>query len=133
MRGVQVELLGELEELRGRITEWRELKVSKVERMPEGIWAEATGLAGRFGVFRVSRALGIGSMGLRKRLGEARAAAQGVAVQGGGFVDVGMWPGCGRMRVEVERADGSRMKLEVMEGAASEAVELLRAFLVSAV
>lgn len=133
MGEVRFELLGEVEELRARIAAWRELKASPVERMPEALWMEAAALADRYGVSAVSRALGVGYMGLRQRLGEVASAEKGTEAQGGGFVEVGTWPGCGRIRVEVARADGSRMKLEVMEGAASEAVDLLRAFLASAV
>ncbi len=133
MGEVRVESLGKVEELRARIAAWRGLKASPVERMPEALWLEASALAERFGVSAVSRALGIGYIGLRQRLGESEAAEMGAEVQGGGFVEVGTWPGCGRIRVEVERADGRRMKLEVMEGASTEAVDLLRAFLVQAV
>ena len=133
MGQVRMESLGEVEELRARIAAWRKLKVSPVERMPEALWLEASVLAEQFGVSTVSRAVGIGYMGLRQRLGEIPAAKTGAEAQSGGFVEMGTWPGCGRIRVEVERADGSRMKLEFMEGASPEAVDLLRAFLLPAV
>lgn len=130
----RIELPGEVEELRGRIATWRGGKASPVERMPAGLWSEAAGWARRFGASAVIRALGIGYVGLRQRLGEAAEPYRGTEVRGGGFVELGTWAGppaagCGPMRVEVDRADGCQIRLEVTAGGVEAAATLLRAFL----
>jgi hypothetical protein len=127
-----------IEELRNRIEVWRAMKASPVERMPEGLWGEAAALAGRLGISVVSRALGVGYAGLRQRLDESEALHSEVSAQGADFLDLGAWSGlgaagCGQIRVVVERVDGSRLRLDVTEGAAHEVVDLLRAFMVQAV
>ena len=118
----------ELEDLRFRIEAWRALKVSPVERMPVGLWDEATAWAGRLGASAASRALGVGYVGLRRRLGASVGEAGGAAALRGSFVELGGWPSA-PMVVETDRADGCRLRLQVQPGSGSEAALVLTAFL----
>lgn len=129
MGRIRVELPEEVEELRVRISAWRSSKTSSVERMPRELWAEAVGLASHFGVSAVSRGLGIGYAGLRQRLGEIGEPLLKTGVRGEDFVELGTWAGCGPMRMEVQHANGSRLRLEGIQGASNEAALLLRIFL----
>lgn len=124
----RVELPVEIEELRSRIESWRALKGSPVERMPEPLWAGATEWARRFGACAVSRALGIGYVGLRRRLGLAGEPETGPEFPRSGFVELSGWPGS-PMLVEVNRVDGCRLGLQVHPGAGPDAAHVLRAFL----
>ena len=126
----RVELPEGVEALRGRISAWRSSKTSSVERMPRAFWEEAVGLARDFGVSPVSRWLGIGYVGLRQRLAEVGSPLLETGVQGEDFVELGTWAERSpMMRMEVQRADGSRMRLDGIQGASHEAALLLQAFL----
>ena len=126
----RVELPEGVEALRGRISAWRSSKTSSVERMPRAFWEEAVGLARDFGVSPVSRWLGIGYVGLRQRLAEVGEPLLETGVQGEDFVELGTWAERSpMMRMEVQRADGSRMRLDGIQGASHEAASLLQAFL----
>ena len=157
--GVRVELPGEIEELRGRIVNWRAGKVSAVERMPEALWAEALGWARSFGASAVSRALGIGYVGLHQRLGVAgeserdvepwlrsgttwgskgehrERSEQAVPPFMSGAERLGgsfvELSGCpgSLMLVEMDRSDGCRLRLQVHPGVPFDAAGILRAFL----
>lgn len=118
-----------VEALRVQILAWRSSKTSSVERMPREFWEEAVGLARDFGVSPVSRWLGIGYAGLRQRLAAVGEPLLETGVQGENFVELGTWAGRSPMRMEVQRADGSRMRLDGIQGASPEAALLLRAFL----
>ncbi len=119
---------GELAELRSGIEGWRASKGSKVERMPEALWTEATAWARRLGACAVSRALGIGYASLRQRLDATGGSETGAEVSRAGFVELSGWAGS-PMVVEVDRADGCRLRLQVGPGAAPDAAGVLRAFL----
>lgn len=125
----RVELPEGVETLRVRISAWRSSKTSSVEWMPSELWEEAVGLAHDFGASPVSRELGIGCEGLRQRWGEAGEPLLEPGVQDENFVELGIWAGGSPMRMEVQRADGSRMRLDGIQGASHEAALLLRVFL----
>ena len=98
--------------------------------MPAWLWDEAVAFGRSFGASSVSRALGIGYVGLRQRLGEAEGLEPGPEIPSGGFVELGAWSGS-PMLVEADRADGCRLRLQVYPGAGSDAAAVLRAFLMA--
>jgi hypothetical protein len=128
MEGSRFELPEEVNELRSRIESWRASKGSPVERMPEPLWAGAVEWARRFGACAVSRALGIGYGGLRRRLGLADGSETSPEAPRGGFVELSGWSSS-PMLVEVSRADGCRLGLQVHPGEGPDAAQVLRAFL----
>lgn len=121
----------EVGSLSGRISEWRASKVSRVERMPAELWCEAVEVAEKVGVSAASQALGLSYAGLRRRVGETRTPSTGTEIQGGDFVALGNWAGWGPLVVEVQLANGARMRLEDGHGS-SQAASLLKTFLENA-
>jgi hypothetical protein len=78
-----------VEELRGRIEQWR-LTRTKQGQMPEELWEAAVSAARRYGVSPVARALGVGHAGLKARtLAASQPSRQArKAAKSAGFVEV---------------------------------------------
>ncbi len=120
----------ELEQLRRRFEEFRSAQTSR-GRLPEPLWREATELARRYGLNPTAQALRLDYTGLRKRM-EAHdpAKPKGKAAPVSAFVElVGpvavVMTSC---NVEVESAQGSKLRLELKAVATSELANLIRAF-----
>ena len=64
------DLPARLEGLRRRFERWRRTRQGRA-RIPETLWAAATRVAGRYGVNRTARALGLDYYALKKRVGAA--------------------------------------------------------------
>jgi hypothetical protein len=61
------DLPGDLEKTRRRLEQWRQRSQAPTP-LPESLWAEAVKLAGRYGVSRTARALGVGYYSLKDRV-----------------------------------------------------------------
>lgn len=120
---------GGMEALRNRIEEWRNSK-PRQRQMPEELWRAAADLAHIHGACRISKALGLGYVGLKNRIvsnfGEIK---KGTEANGGGFVELVNLAGCGQMRVEVNRPDGCQLRIEIGAGQGLDAAPVMRAFL----
>ena len=80
----------DLEELRGRLEEWRKARPGR-GRLPEDLWKAAVEAARRHGVYRTWQALPIDYGGLKRRLNEGRqfkALRQGSAPLAAQFVEL---------------------------------------------
>lgn len=132
--GVEDGVLDLVQTLRERIAEWRLGKLQVRERMPEELWIEAVALGQVLGASKASRMLGVGYVTLRQRIEaghqDVGASDRGV---GGAFVEVQPWAGGGPLRVEVERPDGCRLRLEVSGGITEDTLLLVQSFLKQAV
>jgi hypothetical protein len=108
-----------VEELRGRIQQWR-LTRTKQGQMPEELWEAAVSAAQRHGVSRVARALGLGHAGLKARTMAASQPSRQVrkAAKAEGFVEVSaaqlLAPASvSSLLIEYVAREGSRLTLTV--------------------
>ena len=90
------------------------------ERIPEAVWGRAAEAARRYGVYRVSRALGLDYSHLKRRTrgGEATAVTPARFMElSGGLAGVGRRSEGGlACIVELEKSNGTRLRLSVREG-----------------
>lgn len=119
-----------LEPVRESFRAWRETK-RQGERIPERLWEQATELAREHGVYPVCRALGLDFVVLRERAGEQRALGRREATARG-FVELprevtgARRGGC---VVELAKANGTRMRIELEEAGSVDWARLKEAFL----
>ena len=121
-------LQDELEQLLRRFEEFRNTQPLR-SRLPGPLWAAAAELATRHGVHPTARALRLDYGGLRRRV-EQLAEQKSTPVDASAFVEL-VGPVAGAMtncNVEVESAQGSKLRLELKAVATSELVNLIRAF-----
>jgi hypothetical protein len=123
----------ELEELRGRIEEWRRTR-EKLGPMPEEFWDKATYLAQRLSVGTVSRKLKVGDAGLRKRAERAgRAPSAGSKAIVPRFVEVsGVQAGGGlgspSAVLRVESGHGASLTIHLSSSSGLDVLALVSAF-----
>jgi len=119
----------EVDHLRMEVLEWRRTKSGPGAPMPRETWEAAVRLAGLFGVCRIARATGLDYVWLRKKLerlgGHVPAATAPTflevpveLVMAGGISEAGVkagGPDSGKAAtvIEVEAADGSRMRIQL--------------------
>ena len=112
-----------LEEVAKHFEQWRGNK-RKGDRIPEQLWSEALDLVKTYGVSRVARTLRLGGQDLNKRRGIIKTGASKAATGGEtSFVEldpVVMDQSVGPERVsvwmELERADGMRLRIRAAQG-----------------
>jgi hypothetical protein len=119
----------DIEQLRRGFDEFRNTQPLR-SRLPESLWATATELATRYGVHPTARALRLDYTGLRRRV-EKRAAQKSTPAEAAAFVELvgpaaGTWTNCS---VEVESAQGGKLRLDLKAVATRELVDLIRAFI----
>lgn len=115
-----------VERVREQFEQWRGRKRGR-ERIPEGLWAAAAAAAREHGVHAVSRALRLEHSRLRRRVQETESIA-GVAPSGFVEVDADSTAGVGCI-VELEKGNGTRMRICVHDGAAVDWIRMKEAFL----
>jgi len=130
-------LPAELEDLRVRFQAWRQTRKNG-ERLPKELWSEASGLARRVGINRVSEALRLNHTTLKEHAAKGRMVTRPVkrprpAPVQPAFVELdgGHLPGdhlAGPM-VEVTRPGGERMVLRWQAGSVVDSCGLVAAFL----
>lgn len=122
------ELPAAIEGARVEIEAWRAQR-RRGERIPAQVWQSAVRAASRHGVHPVSRALGLDYMRLKRRVGEA---SRGEPAVSGGFVELGgglpRAEGVGCI-VELEKGNGTRMRICVRDGATVDWCRMKEAFL----
>ena len=124
-----IKMQDDMEQLRRRFEEFRNTEPLR-SRLPEPLWAAAAELATRYGVHATARALRLDYGGLRRRV-EQRSQAKSTPVEATTFVEL-VGPVAGNLTscsVEVESAQGGKLRLELKAVATSELVNLIRAFI----
>jgi len=87
-------------------------------------------LAKTHGVRPVSSHLGLSYARLKARMeGQNGDSQRGTESRGGGFVELVNLAECGQMLVEVKRADGCQMRIEIGSGPCAGTAQIIRAFL----
>ena len=106
-----------LSKLAGRFEHWRRTRTNTHERIPESLWAEAVSLTQTLPIGRVARRCRLSPTDLKKR---CQASNVPTTIHSHSpepaFVELpspGVWatPGDEPVLVELERADGARMRL----------------------
>ena len=120
----------DLEQLRRRFEEFRNTQPG-YSRLPDGLWAAAAELARRYGVNPTARALRLEYKGLRKRVeDQQRPKAKRKKAEAPNFLEF-IAPGAKAVTnctVEVESAQGSKLRLELKAVATTELASFIRAF-----
>lgn len=117
-----------LEQVRAELQAWRGQR-RKGERIPEELWRRAAGAVRQYGLNPVSRVLRLDYYRLKRWVG--RCDGQGAGRRGAVFVEVA---GAAREAelacvVELEKGNGTRMRICVRETAAVDWSKLKEAFL----
>lgn len=124
------DIAGDLEQLRRRFEEFRSAAPGH-KRLPEALWAAAAELAKRYGVNPTARALRLEYGGLRKRVENQgrpkRKRAMATPPNFMEFVAPGAKP-VTNCTVEVESAQGSKLRLELRGVATAELADLIHSF-----
>jgi hypothetical protein len=120
----------DLEQLRRRLEEFRKAQPGH-SRLPESLWVAATELAKRYGVNPTARALRLEHAALRKRVeNQGQPRAQRKMAAPATFMEF-VAPGAQAVTnctVEVQSAQGGKLRLELKSVATTELVNLIRAF-----
>lgn len=125
------ELPGDLVNTRRRLEQWRQRHQAPTP-LPESLWAQAVKLAGRYGVSRTARALGLGYYSLQDRVEkETSCSAAGRAAQSAApFLELAVSPhrGAGECILEWEDAGGGKMRVHLKGVEVPDLVALSRSF-----
>jgi hypothetical protein len=115
--------------VRAELEAWRARR-RRGERIPGGVWRSVVRAAQRHGVHRVSRALGLDDVHVKRRVAEAKAhgeteCGEGVFVE---LAGTAVAPGAACV-VELEKGNGTRMRICVRDGATVDWCRMKEAFL----
>lgn len=115
-----------LEELRGRVEDWRKTR-EKCSRMPKELWEVAVELAQIGGAEAVARALSLNYESLERRVsvkenGSSREASRAVFME---FAGSAIPAEC---VIELEEGDGAKMKIRLRGSSDRDVESLMRAF-----
>ena len=134
----------EVDQLKLQVQEWRRSK-TRSSCMPREIWDAAIRLAKRFGVCRISRAVGLDYGWLRKKAGQLEAqpsdvlptflelpvgivVAEPLSQERGSDLEVGCLLDSGPM-IDISTPDGARMRIRLEAGRSLDAAGIVAAFL----
>jgi hypothetical protein len=124
------DLQDDLEQLRRRFEEFRNTQPTRA-RLPESLWAAAAEVAKRHGVNATARALRLDYAGLRRRVkNQDQPKRKRTAAVTPTFMEF-VAPGAKAVTnctVEVESAQGGKLRLELKAVATTELANLIRAF-----
>jgi hypothetical protein len=127
-----------LERVQRRFQQWRKLQKARA-RIPDSLWDAAVKMAGKYGLCRTARALPVEYYSLKKRI-EQQSIDQGTSplrVQGirevsaaASFVEwsPALHAGPCDCTLELEDADGSKMRVHLKTAAAPDLAALCRSF-----
>jgi hypothetical protein len=120
---------GQLKGIREEVEIWR-LTRSKRSPMPEDLWARATKLARRLGVWPVAHAAGLSYESLKRRVEEGASGAEArpsfVEMRGADLLATSAETG---PVVELSGADGTRMTIRMASGSQVDSAALVGVFL----
>jgi hypothetical protein len=121
-----------LERTRQRFERWRRTRKFRT-RTPESLWASAAEIARTYGIHRTAAALGVDYYSLKHRV-EQQAPSRGGMREGGAattFVELAAPPmsgGFGECVLELEDAEGAKMRVRLQGVAAPDLAALTRSF-----
>ena len=116
--------------LRQRFERWRRTRKVR-SRIPEPLWAAAVKLAARYGIHQTAKALRVDYYALKKRVDGARAVtASKLPEAGARFLELpaAAWAGSGECSLELEDADGAKLRVHLKGFEAPDLAALSRSF-----
>ena len=125
------DLPAKIETTRRRFEQWRQRRKVSTP-IPESLWAAAVKVAGRYGISRTARALGVGYYALKDRVEKETSASTAYSPPGNEatFVELAVPSPAGRGEclLEWEDASGAKMRVHLQGVAAPDLVALSRSF-----
>ena len=122
----------QLDQLTGQFEHWRQTRSHPAERIPQRLWAQAAALARVLPYSRVAHHVRVSPSDLKKHMATPHDARSATSATSLPFIEVPpppAWPlATPAMDIELERPDGTRLRLRCPEATAPVAV-LVRAFL----
>ena len=118
--------------LRQRFEGWRRTRKVR-SRIPEPLWAAAVKLAAKYGIHQTAKALRIDYYALKKRVDGAPAVTASKlpeAAAGARFLELpaAAWAGSGECTLELEDADGAKLRVHLKGFEAPDLAALSRSF-----
>jgi hypothetical protein len=110
----------------GRFVEWRRSRILG-ERIPESLWNHAVELASRYGVSRTASALSVDFRELQKRVDRQPTRDKETHPGATAFVELPALA-AGECIIELEKASGSRMRVQLKGSQWPDLVALSRSF-----
>jgi hypothetical protein len=120
-----------LTHLTQHFAQWRQSRRTPRGRIPSGLWVRAVALTATFSVSRVAKQLGLTPQALKRRRDTLKGALAPTALSSSPqFVEVATPWRTPATEVEVQRPDGTRMRITYSDGSPA-LVPLLQTFLES--
>ncbi len=118
--------------LRQRFEGWRRTRKVR-SRIPEPLWAAAVKLAAKYGIHQTAKALRVDYYALKKRVDGAPAVTASKlpeAAAGARFLELpaAAWAGSGECTLELEDADGAKLRVHLKGFEAPDLAALSRSF-----
>lgn len=118
--------------LRQRFDRWRRTRKVR-SRIPEPLWAAAVKLAAKYGIHQTAKALRVDYYALKKRVDGAPAVTASTlpeAAAGARFLELpaAAWAGSGECTLELEDADGAKLRVHLKGFEAPDLAALSRSF-----
>jgi hypothetical protein len=122
----------QLDQLAGQFEHWRQTRSHPSERIPQHLWAQAAALARVLPYSRVAQHVRVSPSDLKKHMATPPAVRPAASATPMHFVEVPLTPAAPPvaqgMDIELERPDGTRLRLRCSESTAPVAA-LVQAFL----
>jgi hypothetical protein len=116
-----------LEELREKLVKWRKIKRYHREPVPKDIWKDATELAKKYSIYKVSKALSLNYVNLKTRvMGPSKKKPENKKTP---FIELGQLPPAAEIVLEMENKKGSRLKVCLKGKIDFDPMDIARTFL----
>ncbi len=115
-----------LRDVRRQFERWRKSR-RRGTRIPEALWRAAVEASREHGVSKVSQALRLDYYGLMKRLESTRKLSESEPAAGRAFVEIPLFASAPECVLEMEDAQGARLRVELKGSAAAHCEALAQA------
>jgi hypothetical protein len=114
-----------LENLREKLVKWRKIKRYHREPVPKDIWKDATELARKYSIYKVSKALSLNYVNLKTRVMGPSKKKPNIKTP---FIELGQLPPAAEIVLEMENKKGSRLKICLKGSTDFDPMDLARTF-----
>ena len=115
-----------LNDVRSRFERWRRSRKLGA-RIPESLWRGAVEAARELGVSKASQELGLDYYGLKKRVESTAERSEAAPAAGRGFLEIPLLASAPECVLEMEDAQGTRLRIELKGPAAAHCQTLAQA------
>ena len=115
-----------LSEAQSQFEQWRASR-KRGTRIPEGLWRAAVEAAREHGVSKAAQALGLDYYGLKQRLESTAELSESEGSAEPGFVEIPLFAAAPECVLELEDAEGARLRIELKGPAAAQCAALAQA------